>query len=468
MDKEREFILSLLRCEVLKLGNFKLRSGDITPIYIDLRRIINYPEVMKDVVSIIRAKQVEENIKTDMVCGVPYTAIPIAAVFSTSYNIPMVLARKEAKDYGTKRLVEGVFKPGDSCLLIEDIICSGTSILEAMELLRKEGLDVHHCVVIVNRQQGGIDNLKQFGINVYPLFDIQSILNVYCSVNKVQPELIQKVKDYLKQNSKMLLHNDKNHSELSYSERAKISTHPIAKRLLQIMEEKKTNLCVTIDTDNCQELMNIAKQVGPHICLLKTHVDILKDFDENFAKQLTSLSTLYNFIIMEDRKFADIGNTVVQQYKNGLYKIGSWADIVTMHALPGDGSIEAIKSSTDVHTRACVIVAEMTTKRALTSENYIESALQIANNHADFVLGYVAKQGYIKGKNLICMSPGISLSSSSDSSNQKYRLPEDAIADGVDIIIVGRDICKSADITASATEYKTRSYDAYLKRVAEH
>lgn len=81
----------------------------------------------------------EKKIEYKQICGVPYTALPIATLVSIKQKKPMLIRRKEAKGYGTKKLIEGKFSDGDSCLIIEDIITSGSSILETVSDLRKEG-----------------------------------------------------------------------------------------------------------------------------------------------------------------------------------------------------------------------------------------------------------------------------------------------------------------------------------------
>lgn len=111
-------------------------------------------------------------------------------------------------------------------------------------------------------------------------------------------------------------------SSKSYLERAESHASPVASKLLKLMEEKKTNLCVSPDVRTTAELLEITDKLGPYICLLKTHVDILEDFTmEGTVLPLKKLAEKHKFMIFEDRKFADIGNTVKLQYTSGVYHI---------------------------------------------------------------------------------------------------------------------------------------------------
>lgn len=249
---------------------------------------------------------------------------------------------------------------------------------------------------------------------------------------------------------------------LSYEARLQYFTHPFAKRLLTLMSEKKTNLCIAADVTSADDLLRLADNVGPEICLFKTHVDMLNDFSESVIASLMTLANKHHFFIFEDRKFADIGNTVFHQYENGIYKISSWADVVNAHALPGDGIISGLKKAGLSKQRACLLIAEMSGKTTLFTPSYTESVLTMAKAHRDFVIGFIAQQRLMETPDFIYMTPGVSFSKQSDPLGQTYIAPETAILEnGSDIIIVGRSVALAANPRQMAREYRQIAWAVY-------
>ena len=168
-------IHELYQIGAIKFGEFTLKSGQTSPVYLDIRQIISYPELLRAVADAVWQK-IHAN-HFDMICGVPYTALPIATCLSLQHNIPMVLRRKEKKPYGTKQLIEGKFKPKQICLIIEDVITTGDSILETASDLEQAALSIHDIAVLIDREQGGRENLQRRNYRVHAVFTLKNIIH---------------------------------------------------------------------------------------------------------------------------------------------------------------------------------------------------------------------------------------------------------------------------------------------------
>lgn len=191
----KSLILDLYAIQAVKFGSFTLKSGIQSPIYLDLRVIISYPDILKKITNALG--KLLDNLHFELLCGVPYTALPIATALSLDRHIPMVMRRKEAKDYGTKKMIEGVFHEGQVCLIIEDVITSGASILETATSLQAEGLEIEDAIVIINREQGGKEHLREKGIHLHPLISILDLLKVLFYEKKISEETFRAVNEFL-------------------------------------------------------------------------------------------------------------------------------------------------------------------------------------------------------------------------------------------------------------------------------
>lgn len=174
-------IISLYKIGAIKFGNFTLKSGQSSKIYLDLRQIISYPPILRQVAETLWQKV--QSCQFNVICGVPYTALPIATCLSLQHNIPMILRRKEKKTYGTKQQIEGRFETGQRCLIIEDIITTGISILETANDLEEAGLKIHDVAVLINREQGGEENLEKHHYKLHAIFTLEEILQTLLSAN---------------------------------------------------------------------------------------------------------------------------------------------------------------------------------------------------------------------------------------------------------------------------------------------
>lgn len=194
----KNLILKLHEINAVKFGEFKLKSGIMSPIYIDLRVTVSYPEILKMVAESMWEKV--KGLNFNLICGVPYTALPIATVISIQNNKPMIMRRKEVKDYGTKKAIEGAFAAGQNVLVVEDLVTSGASVFETIEPLEHEGLKVKDIVVLIDREQGGRKHIADRGYSLHSVLTISEVLKVLKEENRLTEDLVKKSLEFIKAN----------------------------------------------------------------------------------------------------------------------------------------------------------------------------------------------------------------------------------------------------------------------------
>ncbi|AQX03737.1 orotidine-5'-phosphate decarboxylase [Elizabethkingia meningoseptica] len=448
METKRAFFLEAYKLGIIKFGRFTLKSGIESPFYVDLRPLASDPKILKHLSNYLLEMLPLDNF--DLICGVPYAALPMATAMSLESYIPLIIKRKEAKAYGTKKLIEGIFQKGQNCLLVEDVITSGKSLLETIDEVENEGLNVSDIVVVLDRQQGGREKLQEKGYNVHTLFTISEVVEILQEEKQLMPDEVDRINDFL--NGNVVKFEEK--KKVRYEEKLNTIDHPVATKLLEIAIQKRSNLIASADVITTQELLNFAEIVGPHIAALKTHIDIITDFDyDKTIIPLKDIAAKHNFLLMEDRKFGDIGNTQELQFSHGIYKIANWADMITAHAIGGSQALEGF------HNAGIITILGMSSKGTLTDAHYREEAMKIIINEPN-VMGCVA-QNQIQD-DLLLFTPGVNLSSEGDSKGQQYNTPEHVFKNlHTDFIIVGRGIYKSDDIEKAALTYRTKGWMAY-------
>lgn len=187
----------LLEAGCIKFGEFTLKSGLKSPIYIDLRRIITYPKLLEQIGQAYLPLLKE--LDFDRLAGLPYAAIPIATAICLAGNYPMIYPRKEAKAYGTKADIEGEYHAGETAVIIDDLATTGGSKFEAIEKLTGAGLLVRDVVVLVDRQSGARESLEQAGYSMHAVLTIGQLLDHWAENGKVESEKIEAMREFLKQ-----------------------------------------------------------------------------------------------------------------------------------------------------------------------------------------------------------------------------------------------------------------------------
>jgi uridine monophosphate synthetase len=185
----------LLSAGCIKFGEFTLKSGLKSPIYIDLRQIIAYPKLLAQIAEAYLP--ILQRLSFSRLAGLPYAAIPIATAISLAGNYPMIYPRKEVKTYGTKAEIEGEYHTGETVVVIDDLATTGGSKFEAIEKLTGAGLVVKDVVVLVDRQSGAKESLAQAGYSLHAVLTIHEMLDYLETNGKVDKDKIEATRKFL-------------------------------------------------------------------------------------------------------------------------------------------------------------------------------------------------------------------------------------------------------------------------------
>ncbi len=185
----------LMDAGCIQFGQFTLKSGLSSPIYIDLRLLVSDPALLRDVAR--RLARTAENISFDLIAAIPYAGVPIGVALALEMERPLIYPRREAKEYGTRRVIEGAYQPGARVLVVDDLITRGDSKLEAIASLEQAGLVVRDVLVLVDREQGGAADLAERGYTLHALYRLTDVLAELSAGGRITAAQQREVLDYL-------------------------------------------------------------------------------------------------------------------------------------------------------------------------------------------------------------------------------------------------------------------------------
>ncbi|MEM3084384.1 MAG: orotate phosphoribosyltransferase [Nitrososphaerales archaeon] len=201
MDFVKEIATFLVKSNALQFGVFKLSSGKESPYYIDLRILPSFPQYFR--YTIAAYKKALENIgfdKFDYLCSLPTSGLVYASSLSYVVGKPLVYVRKEAKEHGTSKMLEGYLRPGAEVVIIDDVATTGGSIVEAVEAVRSNGGVVNNAIVLIDRLEGASQILKQNGVKLISVAKISEIVNTLFDMGALEEEVLSAVKKQITEN----------------------------------------------------------------------------------------------------------------------------------------------------------------------------------------------------------------------------------------------------------------------------
>lgn len=385
-----KLVETLWNCNCVKIdteNKFSLKGNDKSPYYFDLRQVIShYNEFMtlSNYVSETISNCIKKNnVSYDKIAGVPLGGIPIATNIARNLEANMVMPRSERKKYGRKNEIEGNINVGDEIILIEDVITTGNSVLETIKMIERNGGLVSLVVVIFDRDCGGLENIKNNGYNVICILDInylvdnlvnkglinefeyEAILNF---TNLVKNKFIKSIKDK-KNNEENVEENElseETSEETEEEEKMKhkkrklpeILNHKLRATILELMYNKKSNLCLSLNTSTWEKAKELLDKYGEKVVMVETFVESYDDFDDNFGTEIKDYAAKHKFLVIENSNICDNDVTSWNKMMYGKYKIDDWASFVTILGLNVGDILDYYKSRWDgrypVNVSPCV------------------------------------------------------------------------------------------------------------------
>lgn len=194
---------TLWKLGAIQFGSFTLgRTTVDSPVYVNLRLLIGHPTALARAARIIwqeiqaRQSMLHPQVQPfDLVAAVPFGGLHIATAFSLTTKTPMVYLRQRADEWGND--VEGLYHPNQRALIMDDLLAGGSSILETALLLGEAGLVVRDAVVLLDRQQGGRERLRQQGINLVSILSLEVLMNFLMSSGKISEDNYRRTMEFM-------------------------------------------------------------------------------------------------------------------------------------------------------------------------------------------------------------------------------------------------------------------------------
>jgi len=202
MEFVKEFAIFLYKNNIIRFGNFTLASGKNSSYYVDLRLIPSYPHQFRKMIKNLQNLIVEKTGLDDFDClaSVPTGGLVVTSALAIEIVKPLIYVRSKPKEHGTTKSIEGKISAGMKVVMVDDVMTTGTSVLNGTNQLKEAGLLVSDLYVIINRLEGGDKALSDIGVQTHQLTDILEITDILFQEKLIDKEIFEKIKNQVNRN----------------------------------------------------------------------------------------------------------------------------------------------------------------------------------------------------------------------------------------------------------------------------
>ena len=202
MEFVKEFATFLYKNDIIKFGNFTLASGKDSSYYIDLRLVPSFPHEFRKMIKNLQNLVIEKTglDSFDSLASVPTGGLVITSALAIEIVKPLIYVRNKPKEYGTAKSIEGKTSTGMKVVVVDDVITTGTSVLNGIKQLKESGLLVSDAFAIINRLEGADKAFSDIGVRIHQLTDILEITNILVQEKLISEEILEKIKNQINQN----------------------------------------------------------------------------------------------------------------------------------------------------------------------------------------------------------------------------------------------------------------------------
>lgn len=478
---------------IFTLDDIILKSGKKSPYYCDFRLLISKPELYQQVVEFICSYLETLSVEYHHLGSVPIGSLPFTTSVANRLNQSFVIPRGEKKTYGKKCSMEGSLNVGDTVLVLEDVITTGASVLEAVEIIKNNGGVVKDIVCIFDREEEGEPVIKGNDINFHSVFSLSDLIRVLESEQLTDNLHLEKLKFHNEKYKKIQvdLHIE-NTEEFKRNERKErlaknyqeLVGNNFNKRLLSIIKTKQTSVCLSLDTGSWNKGKSILESCAPYICMVKLHLDLLTDWNNTATQEILEMSKTHNFLILEDSKLDDVPNIVESQVYGGLHSFGNWVDAVTVNTVNFVSTNNVLyrsdkKNRSDAVSKdlTCIPVGQYNTKDSMVTKDYSVNFKNklLEEKDARFQTRTIIQQNLYKTDNqFLRMTPGVIEVDEDIIFNEdrdRYRSIETAMMrDRNHVVIIGGNIIINENVVEKCKSCAARTWEnmnLYYKKILD-